>query len=124
MTLRTALGFLGLAQILSACAHFEPRCSEYRQILSRAHGELAAAGYLRLGAGVSEIAAVSISEEGALLSKRLKTLCELRWEGEITEDRYHEEVRQAYQDYVRTRAATAPFRSGPSPASIRDRPPK
>ena len=94
---------LALVSALGSCAHLEPRCSEYRQVLSQTHGELLAPGSFRIGASTSQAIVVPVSEEGALLSKRLKTLCELRWEGEISQDRYYGEVRQAYEDYLRAR---------------------
>ncbi|MEM7412151.1 MAG: hypothetical protein AAF430_18125 [Myxococcota bacterium] len=102
MPSRQPVGLLGAFALLG-CAHLEPRCSEYRQVLAEASAEVAITDQVRAGGAFAEAPAIDVSEEAALLSKRLKTLCELRWEGELSHDAYRLEVRQAYDDYIRTR---------------------
>lgn len=85
------------------CASSQPKCSEYRQILSSSRGEMIAGTHLQIAGSEAEIIALEVSEEAALLSKRLKTLCELIWAERIPYHSYRIDVEQAYEDYERTR---------------------
>ena len=103
MQARLHLLALLLLVLGTGCASSQPQCSEYRQILSSSRGEMIAGNRLQIAGSEVEIIALEVSEEGALLSKRLKTLCELIWAERISYPSYRIDVEQAYDDYERTR---------------------
>jgi hypothetical protein len=103
MSSRRTIFRLGLLLVHGACATPQPRCSEYQQAISILHAEISASQTGKISGTREALPLFELSEEGALLSKRLKTLCELVWEERISYRVYQTEVRRAYHDYHHTR---------------------
>lgn len=103
MWTRTRMLGVSVLVLQGACATPQSRCSEYDHMLSNTHMELEANDLIHVERSSSETSAVAISEEAALLSKRLKTLCDLLWAQRIPYRAYRVEVKNAYSDYERTR---------------------
>lgn len=104
---RRRLGGSSALACAIAFAHFagcasEPRCSEFSLDAVAGGAEIGVreAGHVR--ASYQREPRAAVSEEAAIYAKRLKTLCQLLWEGRITPEAYGAASADAYEAYQRS----------------------